>query len=146
PINIQIDKIKRSNSTIKLIGKIFTKSSNIVNGRLLLKGRNTNAEYSINTIKFQKMYEETKRKYGLNRYQYEAEINFKELGNENLLGDDVYDLFVSLKLDDHFEERVIRVGRPTFRAQLQLKDLTAKNGKLAIFIHPYFTFKKANLS
>ena len=146
PIKLQIDKIKRANSTIKLQGKIFSKSSNIVSGKSLLKGRDTKAEYSIHTVELQKMDEETKRKYGLNRYRYEAEINFKELNRDSLLEDDVYDLFLVLKLDDHFEERVIRVGRPTFRAQLQLKDLTAQNSQLAIFVHPYFTFKKANLS
>src|SRR5699024_5674571 len=62
------------------------------------------------------------------------------------LDEDIYDLFLKLDLHDNFEEKYIRIGRPTFRARYFIKDLYAKNDKEATVINPYFTFKAANLS
>lgn len=146
PVKLQIDRVKRRGSLFKLDGKIFTKSSKIEKAYVHLKGRESKQEYRLHSLNIQSQDELTERKYGLNRYYYSAEIDFAQVGNNSLLDDDVYDVYLGVKFYESNEERLIRVGRPTFRAKLQLTDLSAKNSVEGIIIHPYFTFKAANLS
>src|SRR5690606_3330694 len=63
-----------------------------------------------------------------------------------LLDEDIYDLFFKLDLHDHYEDKYVRIGRPTFRARFFVKELFAKNDREANVINPYFTFKLSNLS
>jgi len=146
PVKLQVDRVKTKDGLFHLSGKIFTKSSKIVSGSLLLKGRESDKDLTLPTIHFYSNDEETVKKYGLNRYKYDAIINFDKLNEGLMLDEDVYDLYLILKFDDNLEERLFRVGRPTIRAKLQLKDVYAKNSQAAAVINPYFTFKQFNLA
>src|SRR5699024_1060372 len=75
-----------------------------------------------------------------------AEINWASINMGQMPEEDIYDLFLKLDLHDKHEPKYIRVGRPTFRARLFLRDLYAKNKQEAIVVNPYYTFKKSNLS
>ncbi|WP_066190648.1 CDP-glycerol glycerophosphotransferase family protein [Gracilibacillus timonensis] len=146
PTRIQIDKAKKSGSTIRLIGKLFTRNSKILGSQLVLQGRSTGLSLSADTIKTLHLSNQVKYNYGLNRYIFDGEIDFCKLNNGEPLQDDIYDLFLKLDLHDNDEAKYIRVGRPTFRARLFLRDLNAVFDEEANIIHPYYTFKMNNLS
>ncbi|WP_165820766.1 CDP-glycerol glycerophosphotransferase family protein [Pueribacillus theae] len=146
PTKIQIDKLKSKKNKLRIEGKLFTRNSKINNGELIIRGRDTHQVLSSSQVAFHFLKEETEKKYGLNRYEYVAEFNLTNIKNDELLQEDIYDLFLRLELNDKFEDKYIRVGRPTFRARLLLKDFNVKNQKEAIVVNPYFTFKYNNLS
>lgn len=146
PVKLQIDLVKASAYSFRFEGKIFTKSSRIVNGQILLRGRESRNEYVLDTLHFNQKDDLIIKKYGLGRYWYEAIIHFDQINAGQLLDDDIYDLYFKLKFNDNLEERIFRVGRPTSRAKLFIKDMYAKNNQVAAVIHPYYTFKQANLS
>ncbi|OZU88371.1 hypothetical protein CIL03_12025 [Virgibacillus indicus] len=146
PTKIQIDKVKKLNNILRLEGKIFSRNSKINNGEVVLKGRDTKKELISNRIDFTLLKKDVVKKYGLNRYSYIADINTVEMNNGQMLDEDIYDLFFTLNLHDRTEIKYVRVGRPTLRAKLFLRDLYANNKKEANIINPYYTFKKFNLS
>lgn len=146
PTKIQIEKVKRRKSALKIEGKVFSRNSTINNGEIILKGREKESELTSNALSFSLLKDDVKRNYGLNRYVFTAEINVVDMNNGKLPEEDVYDLFFKLDLHDKSESKYVRVGRPTFRAKFFLRDLYAKNKQEAIVINPYYTFKKLNLS
>ncbi|WP_068675318.1 CDP-glycerol glycerophosphotransferase family protein [Oceanobacillus sp. Castelsardo] len=146
PIRLQIDKVKKNHQTLRLEGKIFSRNSNIQDGQIVLVGRDTDYHLTSSELTFHKLQEQVEKKYGLNRYTYVANINLKEMNQGKVLDDDVYDLFFNLNVHDKREPKMVRIGRPTFRARLFLRELYAKDKNEAMVINPYFTFKKFNLS
>lgn len=145
PTKNQIEKLKSRKNTLSLEGKLFTYSSVIESGHLLLKGRDTNNEFEI-PVSFNHLIDETKIKYGLNRYVYRIDIPLNSINKGKLLEEDIYDLFVKLKFHDHEEEKLLRVGKPTFSAYYFTKELNAYNNEEVAIITPYYTFRKKNLS
>ncbi|GAB2538282.1 CDP-glycerol glycerophosphotransferase family protein [Gracilibacillus alcaliphilus] len=146
PTRIQIDKVKKRKSTIKIMGKLFTRNSKVLHCQFYLQGRNTGAHLHADSIQLQHLSEQVKANYGLNRYAYTGEIDFSKVNNGAPLENDIYDLFLKVELHDMEEPKYIRIGRPTFRARLFLRDLNAVFQEEANVIHPYFTFKMSNLS
>ncbi|MFS0647400.1 CDP-glycerol glycerophosphotransferase family protein [Siminovitchia sp. 179-K 8D1 HS] len=146
PIKHQIDKIKKEKNGLILEGKLFTKSSMIENGEIVIRGRETQQYLTSSAVNFTLLKEETEEKYGLHRYQYRAQVNLRDITNGKLLPEDIYDLFFRLQLNNSVEDRYIRIGRPTFRARYFLKDFHVKNETEALVVNPYFTFKYSNLS
>lgn len=146
PIKNQIDKLKRSDGKLKIEGKIFTKNARINKGEIVARGRETGIVLSSSSVSFNMKAEEVEKRFGLNRYTYSTVIDFANINNGQLLEEDIYDLFFKLDLNDSFEEKYVRIGRPTLRARIFLKDLYVKNTEEAIVINPYFTFKLFNLS
>jgi CDP-glycerol glycerophosphotransferase len=144
PTKIQIDTISAEDGSIKLNGKLFTRNSKIENGSLVLKGRNNNEEVE-GPVSFT-WKEETNQKFGLNRYEYGVNIEFLKICNGKLLKEDVYDLYLKLKLHDMEEEKLVRIGRPTFRARNFVRDTYYEVGNMVSVINPYYTFKASNLS
>src|SRR5699024_6819876 len=63
-----------------------------------------------------------------------------------ILSEDVYDLFLELDLHDHHEEKLIKIGRPTYTAKIFLKDYSVLSDREVMVVNPYYTFKKKNLS
>lgn len=145
PPTVQIDRLKTAPNTLKIEGKIFTKGSRIVDGSLIIKGRDSKTEYNTG-VSFIWNEEETALKYGLNRYCYKAEVNFKTLTGDTNLKEDIYDIFLKIKFHNISEEKYIRVGRPTLRAKLFIKELYSIIGNNVSIITPYYTFKGFNLS
>lgn len=146
PTRIQIDKVKRANSTLKIDGKLFTRNALINTGEVVLEGRETRMQLSSSAIDFKLLKEDVEKKFGLNRYIYSAEINLVNMNDGQMPEEDIYDLFFKLDLHDQQEAKYVRVGRPTFRAKFFLNDLYDKNKQEAIIVNPYYTFKKFNLS
>lgn len=146
PISLQVDRLYTKSNNLKVVGKIFTKGHKVLEGFIVVKGRESNKEFSFPT-KFDPIKEEIARKYGLNRYEYICNINFEKVCNENnLLTEEVYDLYLKLNLSNVSEEKLIRVGRPTFKARHFFKEFYSKVNDKAFVITPYYTFKKFNLS
>ncbi|GIO23405.1 CDP-glycerol glycerophosphotransferase family protein [Oceanobacillus sp. J11TS1] len=146
PTKLQIDKIKKRRSKLIMEGKLFTRNSRILKGELLLQGRETRMNYSIKNVKFTHLTDQVEKKYGLNRYTYQVEIDFKGLNGAKPIEEDIYDVFFSLEMHDLDEVKNVRVGRPTFRTKLFLRDVDAPLKEESNIIHPYLTFKKQNLS
>ncbi|WRP06369.1 CDP-glycerol glycerophosphotransferase family protein [Rossellomorea aquimaris] len=144
PTKIQIDHAYSKPGLIDISGKLFTRNSVIQSASLIMKGRKLNTEIQ-SPVKTD-WNEETKIKFGLNRYEYSATINFSEVCKDTLIKEDVYDLFLKLKLHDSTEEKLVRIGRPTFRAKLFMKDTYYAMGNSVSVINPYYTFKASNLS
>ncbi|MGG4178485.1 CDP-glycerol glycerophosphotransferase family protein [Virgibacillus pantothenticus] len=146
PTRLQIDKVGKRFNKFTLEGKIYTRNSLINKGEIILKGRESGVELSSNSLDFIYLEKEVKKRYGLNRYIYKAEINFQDITNDSFLKEDIYDLFLKLDIHDNFEPKYVRVGRPTFRAQIFLKDIYVHNKAQAAVVNPYYTFKRNNLS
>ncbi|UYG93851.1 CDP-glycerol glycerophosphotransferase family protein [Cytobacillus firmus] len=142
---LQIDKIKGTKKSLKVEGKLFSKGSEILNGTVILKGRNHEKEIEL-PLSFQLNKEETEAKYGLHRYFYSFLVNFEDHIVLQNIKEDVYDLFLKLDFHDQPEETYLRVGRPAFRARHFLKECYAFLENKAYIITPYYTFKASNLS
>ncbi|MED1468601.1 CDP-glycerol glycerophosphotransferase family protein [Bacillus salipaludis] len=145
PPILQVDRLRTSYHTMKVEGKLFTKGSRILAGSLVLKGRDTKIEIE-NSVSFLLNEKETSLKYGLNRYYYSSVIDFNTIPGGTSLQEDVYDLFLKIKFHDQSEEKLIRVGRPAFRAKYFFKETYSKIGDRVSIITPYYTFKGFNLS
>ncbi len=146
PVKLQIDNVKSSKGQLHLKGKIFSRSSFVGTGQVCVIGRTSGIQLKANTINFNHLKIETINKFGLNRYTYEATIDLVHMNGDELLPEDVYDLFLNIKFHDKNEETLIRVGKPTRRAKLFLKDMYSIIGQEATIINPYYTFKLENLS
>ncbi|QWC22606.1 CDP-glycerol glycerophosphotransferase family protein [Bacillus haikouensis] len=144
PTKVQIDNLSVNNGKLALAGKLFTRNSTILNSDIVLKGRNTNAEIKCPaTVTW---LDATRKKYGLNRYIYQSNIDFNEACSGEILKEDIYDVYLSLKLHDRSEEKLIKVGRPTFRSRYFIKETHYTSGETVSIINPYYTFKASNLS
>lgn len=146
PVKNQIEKIKHKDGVLTIDGKLFTRSSSIKNGEVILRGRETKSYLTSSNVKFFLVPEEIELKYGLNRYRYVANIDLKNIQNGALLEEDIYDFFLRLEFNNSIEDKYIRIGKPTFSTRFLLKDFYIKNTKQAIVGNPYFTFKYSNLS
>ncbi|TMU84080.1 CDP-glycerol glycerophosphotransferase [Bacillus sp. BHET2] len=144
PTKIQIDHLSAKSGTLNLTGKLFTRNSEILQSSIVLKGRNCNDEL-VSPVDLS-WNEETNEKFGLNRYAYQATIHFNEMCRGKIFKEDVYDVYLKLTLHDKMDEKLIRIGRPTFRARFFIKDTHYTAGSTVSVINPYYTFKASNLS
>ncbi|MGG1572303.1 CDP-glycerol glycerophosphotransferase family protein [Fictibacillus sp. NRS-1165] len=142
---VQIDEIVLQKDQLYFNGKFFTRDAAVQEAKLLLKGRDTNMEHRI-PVSIEKMAQETKLKFGMHRYRYKVEADFKPFFQQYNFGQDIYDFFFELKFDFSSEPLLARIGRPRFRARYFLKDGYVKAGPSTFALAPYFTFKGFNLS
>ncbi|WP_409302922.1 CDP-glycerol glycerophosphotransferase family protein [Peribacillus sp. SCS-155] len=140
----QIDKLYYRDGKMVIEGQLFTKSSKIVSGQLFVKGRNRKRTFT-DPISFIHNREVSRMKFGFNRYSYKAEIGLDKLHSGHN-DDDIMDFFIDLQLHDQQEPKLVRIGRPTGRVKLFLKDTTFVAGDKMSILNPYFTFKGFNLS
>jgi CDP-glycerol glycerophosphotransferase len=144
PTRVQIDRLSSKTAKIELEGKLFSRNSTIHKASLLLAGRNSNIEMTSEVhLAWQK---ETQEKYGLNRYEYKVSADFNDICRGDLLKEDIYDVYLKLTLHDQKEDKIIRLGRPTFRGKFFVKDTHYISGDTVSVINPYYTFKASNLS
>ncbi|OAT81593.1 hypothetical protein A6P54_12525 [Bacillus sp. MKU004] len=144
PTRIQIDRLSAKPGYVEINGKLFTRNSEILNASAVLKSRNNNSEIESSVeINWR---EETKEKFGLNRYDYKAGIDFNQVCGGEILKEDVYDVYLKLKLHDLEDEKLVRVGRPAFRGKFFIRDTYYPSGDTVSIINPYYTFKASNLS
>lgn len=142
-VRLQIDGVRRTGKELEVYGKIFTRHSVIQHGDLLLSNRATDEECQT-AATFELNQEETRQKYGLNRYSYHAIV---PLGKEgHLLEEGIYDVFLKLQLNDTPEPYMVKLHRPTFRARYFAQDISKYIGDKGISVNPYYTFKASNLA
>lgn len=146
PIKTQIEKVKTKNQKLYIEGKLFSRNSLITKIEVFVKGRDTGKGLSSTEIELEHLEKDTSSKYGLNRYKYKTTIDLLEINEQQTLPEDIYDLFFKMSLHDSHTERYLRIGRPTTRAKLFIKDIYAKTDNEATVINPYYTFKMENLS
>ncbi|MBS4174055.1 CDP-glycerol glycerophosphotransferase family protein [Bacillus sp. FJAT-49736] len=142
---LQIEKVKSQKNHLYLNGRIFTHQSQIISGNLLVKGRLSEIEILL-PVSFNHLQEETKQKYGLNRYIYTAELPLQTIYNGGLLDEDIYDLYLIIKFQNEPEEKIVRIGRPTYRTRFSTKEANAFLNGFVANVNPYYTFKASNLS
>lgn len=145
-IELQIDTVNSLKNKLRLKGKIFCSSSFIEQGKVCIRGRKSHLELLSDTVQFNLSKTATIEKYGLNRYTFEATVDLVRMNSNQLLPEDIYDLFFYIKLHDKTEVSLVRLGNPTRRAMLFLKDLYTIINKNATIVNPYYTFKLNNLS
>ncbi|WP_188454994.1 CDP-glycerol glycerophosphotransferase family protein [Virgibacillus oceani] len=144
PTRLQIDKVKAGNGKYAIQGKMFTRNSLIKHAEIVLMGRDSSKELVTENLKLDYQEQDVKKKYGLNRYTYRMYIDFNQWGD--MLEEEVYDLSFRLTLHDKHEPKYVRIGRPTFRTKLFIKDVNIRYNQDTAVINPYFTFKKSYLS
>ena len=143
-IKSQIEKVTNESKTMLINGQIFTRSSKILSGEGLIKGRQSDKEYKAD-ISFIYNQEMNINKFGLNRYIYKIKLDLEQLVSE-YLEDDVFDIYMKLQLHDQLEPKMVRIGRPTTRAKLFTKQTNVSRDRTVAIINPYYTFKASNLS
>ncbi|MFD0050273.1 CDP-glycerol glycerophosphotransferase family protein [Actinomycetes bacterium NPDC127524] len=144
-IRSQIEKISYEQNKMIVEGRVFSRNSRITHGEAFIKGRKTNLEL-YGQARFTLDDEGTAKKYGLNRYTYRVELDMEKLHDARPAEDDIYDYYFDLNLHDQLEVKRARIGRPTGRVKLFLKETFLRKGSEAYVINPYFTFKAKNLS
>ncbi|MDY0404615.1 CDP-glycerol glycerophosphotransferase family protein [Virgibacillus sp. 179-BFC.A HS] len=146
PTRIQIDRVKHKNTVFGIEGKLFTRNAIIDDAQFVIRGRDSLVELDTDQVELTPMEQEIPEKYGLKRYKYKAQIDLSSLNTKQPLEHDIYDLYFKFDMHDKFEPKMVRIGRPTFRARFFISDLYAKGTERASVINPYYTFKQANLS
>lgn len=144
-IKTQIDNLKIKNHGIEFRGKIFTRTHKVEQIDLIMIGRKTLNEMKFSAdIKY--LEKETKNKFGLNRYEYNTSVSFDTPSNNEMLAEDVFDLFFEMKFEHNDESVRVRVGKPRFRARVNLKACSGKSNGSVFAVNPYYTFRLFNLS
>lgn len=141
----QIDYLKSKRNRISFNGKLFTRTHEIDDIKLLIKGRESSLECSL-PLDHYHLKADTIKRFGLNRYRFNAKIDLNDLVNRTLLTDDVYDLFFDVRFKNTEEPTLIRVGKPRFRARHNLKSSSADSDETTFAVSPYYTFRHFNLS
>lgn len=142
----QIESVKKRKNKLIIEGKVFSKSLEISSFNILLRPRNCMEVYKVEDVSFVHNSKETKQKYGLNRYQYKAVIDFNRVNKGAILPEDIYDIFAEVDFANYGERHIERIGNPTFRAKHFLKALEKNDKTETAVINPYYTFKQYNLS
>lgn len=142
----QIDYLKSKRHEIHFGGKLYTRSFKVQEIKLLIIGRESNIETRLPLTSLSHLEKETRKKFGLNRYRYEAELNLNKLFQNKLLGADVYDLFFEINYEDSDELVQVRIGKPRFRARYKLKSAASSGDNKIYAASPYYTFRHFNLS
>lgn len=145
PIITQIDKLKMAKGEITVQGKLFTRTHDIEYLKLIVLGRDNHSEYEFYTST-ERLIEQTKKRFGLNRYTFHTNINLNEMVQLKYLQEDIYDVFFDVKFKSVDEIRRVRVGKPRFLARRKIRHQKASiNGTTHLF-NPYYTFRHLNLS
>ena len=146
PIKINIDRIHQQESGFGISGMLFTKSSLINSGELILRGRESLEELKFDQSEFTHLDDPVENSYGNNRYMYTSEIEFNRIDGGEALGEEVYDFYFKLNLNNRHEPIYVRIGAPVTPKQLFAKDMYLKSSKEFAVLNPYYTFKHSNLS
>lgn len=140
----QINYMKMYKGRLKLDGKVFTKNSIIDKSSIVFKSRDSGREI-VFPVRFEHLTEETKKKYGLNRYRYTIEVDLNRVFSADI-DQDIYDVFFEFDYHDCEQSVRVRVGHPRFRARVNIKStFVHQNGK-KLALSPYYTIKYRNLS
>src|SRR5699024_8068244 len=111
-VTTQIDTLKSKKHNIHLTGKLYTKSSRIETIEAVLIGRETSYQLKA-PVQVTLMQDIMKRRYALNRYIFDLNMDLNKLSRENeSLTDEVYDLFFKVKYHDYEEQTQLRIGKP----------------------------------
>ncbi|TCP19001.1 CDP-glycerol glycerophosphotransferase [Scopulibacillus darangshiensis] len=144
-VKTQIDRLKIKKERLIIEGKLYTKHSMVKESQILLSGRDTGTAALV-PVSLQHLKEEVVKKYGLNRYAFQAQMDLSDVFAANQLTQDVYDLYCHFHLHDQTEPTWVKLGKPRFKARYFMKDGYADLGKDIAVISPYFTFKQKNLA
>lgn len=142
---IQVDYFHFKKGQMNFGGKLFTRSFQIDEMNVIMQGRDHNI-YVKRPIAYTHLTEETKRKFGLNRYLYDISLNLAEMLAYEGIVDDVYDVYLQLTYKNSAETELIRLGKPRFRVRYFLKSGTGKKDDKIFSFVPYFTFRASNLA
>src|SRR5699024_6211270 len=131
---------------IRFGGKLFTRSFNVQKIYFVVIGRENNIETKLPVSLLTYLEDETKRRFGLNRYRYTVKLNLNSLFQNKDLGKDIYDFYFDIKYEDLEEIDRVRIGNPRFRARYNLKSVRGERGNTVFAASPYYTFRHFNLS
>src|SRR5699024_6476335 len=145
-VKTQIDTLKSKKHNIHLKGKLYTKNSRIETIEAVLIGRETNCELTA-PVQVTLMQDVMKHRYALNRYIFDLNMDLNNLFEQLAVwGDEVFDLYLLIKFHDYEELVRCRVGKPRYKARVNMKASSAIRGQRVLSVNPYYTFKKFNLS
>ncbi|WP_188496023.1 CDP-glycerol glycerophosphotransferase family protein [Pullulanibacillus pueri] len=141
----KIDYLRLEPHRLMVGGKLYTRNSKINDIKLILFGRKLNVSTTL-PLKLKFLEEATRRKYGLNRYDYQADIDLNKLFENEALDEDIYDLHFEVQFHDCKEPTRIRVGKPRIKARNYSNSSSAIRGNKVFGVSPYYTSKGFNLS
>lgn len=142
---IQIDKLVSKKNTIKFEGKLFTRTEKIESISLLIQGRDSGAKILV-PVQVAFMPDQTKKRYGLNRYRYFVNVNLNHVVLNNNLTSDVYDFYFQMKFKYKETTLLLRIGNPRYRARRYLRTASGLSEGQVFSFTPYYTVKRFNLS
>lgn len=141
-IRLQIEKLKTSNSTVVIEGRLSTGYFEVRNCRAVLKSRTTTNEYFFD-VPMDRNENTYRTKYGRNINTFEVKLNFEDLLEYR---EDTYDLYIEADIPYSQTPVRIRVGRPTTRAKYFFGEISGKSESGMLLINPYYTIFQSNLS
>jgi len=136
-----IERFKESKRRISVSGYLNTAHFQIESGEVFLKGRRNDSEISF-PVKFDRNKAENIKKFGMNTYTYQFELDFEGI----YLKEDVYDTYFRLKEEGSEADVLVRVGNPRIKARYKLRESHSKTSDFVSVVTPYYTFKRLNLS
>lgn len=141
----QINSLKSSKNKIKIKGKIFTKTFELSSCNLILKDRENSEDVKIE-VGLKYLEKETQKKFGLNRYQFQVDLDLNHIFNNYDLNEGIYDAYFELNYKNKNENSLVRLGKPRFKARFNVKSAFAEKNNQTLAVNPYYTIKFFNLS
>jgi len=144
-VSHHINTFESKIDTAILNGRLLTYGSKINDMKLIISGRDNKQEIKL-PVNYTFLRDETSKNSGLNLYNYNIDINFSEITKQKTLNDDIYDLFLEIKLHDCEDIVLVRVGKPKYRGWKKTKTIQVNHGSDILAINPYYTIIATNLS
>ncbi|MDQ0254502.1 CDP-glycerol glycerophosphotransferase (TagB/SpsB family) [Evansella vedderi] len=138
-----IKEISFHKGVFSITGSLFTRNSEVEGATLMMIGRDSNQ-----SLEFPVTYErteETPERFGLQGYEYRGVIELED--NSISLFDDIYDVFLKLKLVNYDEHVSLRLNDPHYKDQAYLTGIgTHQYGENVFTVVPHITHGRYNLS
>lgn len=143
--SFKTSNIKIKNQKFKLQGVLFGGNTNIQRVKLLALGRNSSQNFE-RTLRSEELTNETKKNYGLSKYQIGFDIRLDDIMTPSIIREDIFDLFFLIWANNSDTPIRLRIGAPKLKRKKFGFNNKIKNGNITYAITPYFTVKKFNLS
>lgn len=143
--SFKISNLIIKNNKFNLQGTLSAGNINVQSVALSVLGRTSSKEFR-RTLSSEELTNETRRNYGLTKYQVEFDTNFADIMLPSSIREDIYDLFLLVWAKNSDAPVRLRIGSPKFKRKKFGFNNKIKAGDKTYAITPYFTVKKFNLS
>jgi CDP-glycerol glycerophosphotransferase len=143
--DVYVRRLRGGGGVLRMRGRICTRHAVLEGAELLLKGR-TSGLRAVRPIELRADTRRSQRRKGQHWYRYTVAGDWAQLLSEDLLTDDIYDAWASLRLAGQPDPHLVRIGKTRFAARQLTRPSWAHVGGRAAAITPYYTFKALRTS